>query len=813
MIANKPCLQRFFYVVRNMLIVTLLTQFSVAAQLDSLQQDSLDKVVMAEERAALIPSEYASLIIDVNDEYYPQLREARSLIFDRGITNLLDQHEDLQRLTDYVLLRNNVLESIQSLEEKWRSQINDVNSYADDLEASTTAIIDLKKTLAEKRSNWLDTEAKLEYGEHPPEIVTYSGVAVDTIDYFLDQGATIIDTFTVMYADVVELLLDGREVADRLKSMRQSRVATLMTEKKPFIWSSRFGYDTDAVREHMEYLRGAGMTDARYYVREHSSALVNSALFFAIFIFVFYWTRNRSRNLEDEEEPELVRNIHILEQPFTMAIFSTLVVLSLMLPNLPPLFSYISSLILLYCVIMILAKVMRGHAKWMSYTLAVLLFLLQFDEFISGGEGESRWLTLLVSMVITYMMVWVRRNRKYLRSGTQHGNWPALFIRISPILAIVGLAAVVVNVIGYSRIADLLNSGSILTLVLGLLLLSMFSSLMSVVYHFFHTTFANNSVIIKEDGDKLFSTLTRLLSSVLVLVYLFYCLNFFLVWEPISDFLVSLWELGYDFGTVSLTVGSVVNVFLTILAFYVVALIIAIVLRKEIFHRIDLPRGIGNAVASVTQYTLVVVGVFMALASAGFESRHLGILAGALGVGIGFGLQTIVNNFLSGLILVFERPITVDDVVEVDGVLGVVTSIGIRASKIRQYNGDEVIVPNSDLISKRVTNRTLSDTKRRYTMAFTTGRNVAPDLVVAAVEQAVQGLEGILHDPATRAYFKGTVHQTNHYYINYWGAGNFLDLMNNAQIAVYKALEKVGASVPVDITIELNQLPDDLSTI
>jgi small-conductance mechanosensitive channel len=244
-----------------------------------------------------------------------------------------------------------------------------------------------------------------------------------------------------------------------------------------------------------------------------------------------------------------------------------------------------------------------------------------------------------------------------------------------------------------------------------------------------------------------------------------------------------------------------------------VAVIIAIVLRKEIFHRIDLPRGIGNAVASVTQYTLVVVGVFMALASAGFESRHLGILAGALGVGIGFGLQTIVNNFLSGLILVFERPITVDDVVEVDGVLGVVTSIGIRASKIRQYNGDEVIVPNSDLISKRVTNRTLSDTKRRYTMEFTTGRKVAPDVVVAAVEQAVQGLEGILDDPPTRAYFKGTVHQTNHYYINYWGAGNFLDLMNNAQIAVYKALEKVGASVPVDITIELNQLPDDISTI
>jgi small-conductance mechanosensitive channel len=287
-------------------------------------------------------------------------------------------------------------------------------------------------------------------------------------------------------------------------------------------------------------------------------------------------------------------------------------------------------------------------------------------------------------------------------------------------------------------------------------------------------------------------------------------LNFFLIWEPISDFLLSIWELGYEFGKVKLTVGNIIHVFLTILAFYIVASIISIILRKEVFHRVDLPRGVGNAVASVTQYTVVVVGVFLALASAGFETQHLSILVGGLGIGIGFGLQSIFNNFLSGLILVFERPVTVDDVVEVDGMLGVVTSIGIRASKIRQYNGDEVIVPNSDLIAKRVINRTLSDKRRRYTMEFETGRKVQPDKVVEIIAAAAAGVEGVLDDPPAKAYFKGMEQQSNFYYVHYWGEDNFLDLMSDVEVAVYKAFGKEGVDMPIPIAVELDEVPKEI---
>jgi small-conductance mechanosensitive channel len=509
--------------------------------------------------------------------------------------------------------------------------------------------------------------------------------------------------------------------------------------------------------------------------------------------------------LDDEEEPELVRNVHVLNQPFVMSVFTSIILATLVLPNLPPLLGYVFAFIAVICVVSILTMMMRGGIKWLGYTLAALYVALEVSDFLSVGDAEARWLTLAISVGTLITTIWIWQRRESIRSESMNQSWSRLMIVLSIPMAVVSVLAIVANVLGYGSIAAFLNHGAVLVLIIGLLLLSVFKSLMSVVYHGFHTTFAHNSFIIKEDGDALFRWLTNILRLVTLGIYIYYCLSFFLLWEPVYDILQSVWSFGYAFGSVMLTVGDVVNVILIIIAFWVVASILRILLRKEVFNRVHAPRGVGNAVASMTHYTIMVIGVFLALASAGFETRHLGILAGALGVGIGFGLQTIVNNFLSGLILVFERPVTVDDVVEVDGILGTVTAIGIRSSKIRQFNGDEVIVPNADLISKRVTNRTLSDTRRRYTMTFETGRADDPEKVMKIITSAAQGVDGVLEDPPVKAYFKGMGAQSIKFYVNYWGSGNFLDLMSDVEMTVYKALEEARVQMPIPVQIEIQK--------
>ena len=115
---------------------------------------------------------------------------------------------------------------------------------------------------------------------------------------------------------------------------------------------------------------------------------------------------------------------------------------------------------------------------------------------------------------------------------------------------------------------------------------------------------------------------------------------------------------------------------------------------------------------SVLHYAILLVGFFIALATLGIDLSQITLLAGALSVGIGFGLQNVINNFVSGLILLFERPIKIGDVIEVSGNVGEVRRIGIRASVIRTSDGSEVIVPNGLLISSQVTNWTFSDQQR-----------------------------------------------------------------------------------------------------
>ena len=129
-------------------------------------------------------------------------------------------------------------------------------------------------------------------------------------------------------------------------------------------------------------------------------------------------------------------------------------------------------------------------------------------------------------------------------------------------------------------------------------------------------------------------------------------------------------------------------------------------------------------------YAILLIGFFVALAALGGDITKVTILAGAFTVGVGFGLQTVINNFVCGLILLFERPIKVGDVVQIDSDIGEVRRIGIRACVIRTTDSSEVIVPNGLIISNKVTNWTFSDRYRAVEVPVSAARGVAPQPVI-----------------------------------------------------------------------------------
>ncbi len=149
----------------------------------------------------------------------------------------------------------------------------------------------------------------------------------------------------------------------------------------------------------------------------------------------------------------------------------------------------------------------------------------------------------------------------------------------------------------------------------------------------------------------------------------------------------------------------------------------------------------------------VFVGFFFAVGALGVDFKNITILAGAFSIGIGFGLQNIVNNFVSGLILLFERPIKVDDVVMIDGGLARIKKLGLRATIVQTLGGSDVIVPNSDLVSTRVINWTLSN--RLMRLAIPVGVAYGSDVprVLCTLQEVGGAHPRVLADPESQVPF------------------------------------------------------------
>ena len=195
-------------------------------------------------------------------------------------------------------------------------------------------------------------------------------------------------------------------------------------------------------------------------------------------------------------------------------------------------------------------------------------------------------------------------------------------------------------------------------------------------------------------------------------------------------------------GDVTITASAILSALAVVVVTWLVTKVVRFILDHEILPRLDLRTGVPIAISTIVGYVLVLTGFVLAMAALGIDLTKVTLLAGALGVGVGLGLQGVVSNFASGLILMLERPINVGDQIDVGGVVGEVKRIGVRSSTIRTGQGAEVIVPNSDLASKQVTNWTLSDRARRYEIDVGVEYGSDPARVLRLLEDAAGGSAG-----------------------------------------------------------------------
>lgn len=245
---------------------------------------------------------------------------------------------------------------------------------------------------------------------------------------------------------------------------------------------------------------------------------------------------------------------------------------------------------------------------------------------------------------------------------------------------------------------------------------------------------------------------------------------------------------------------------LTILYILVLAVLLLYISSKfkslfisRLLVRTKLDIGAQQAIGTILRYVVLFVGFIIILQTVGIDLTALNVLAGAVGIGIGFGLQNIANNFISGLIIMFERPIKVGDRVEVDDVNGKVMSIGARSTTIRTNDGIFIIVPNSKFISENVTNWSFGADIIRFRIAVGVAYDSDVDLVQKLLHEVAKESPAVVDDPAPSVWLTELADSALTFELLAWSRdklhrpGNFKSELN---YAIVKKFRDHGVEIP-----------------
>ena len=378
---------------------------------------------------------------------------------------------------------------------------------------------------------------------------------------------------------------------------------------------------------------------------------------------------------------------------------------------------------------MILTDYLRDMGDFSNGTAAVIVFVLVSI----AGVGTFRLGGLL----------WRQSHRS--QAAVEVEQVPHRFVvRLGQGLAIIAAISIALAVIGYSDLAVALLRASLLS-----------TGFLGILFVTFDAV-RNTSAMLSTDRSAGHDSLAAVVVNAGLMVVSLPI--FALIVGVRKSKLTELWssfKSGVTFGEVQLSPGVVLQLIVVFFIGMLMTRLIQRTLKNRVLTKTKIDAGGQNAILSGIGYFGIFLAAVVAITSAGLDLSSLAIVAGALSVGIGFGLQNIVSNFVSGIILLIERPISVGDWIEVGGNMGIVKKISVRSTSIQTFDRTDVIVPNADLVSGTVTN---------YTHGSSVGRIIVPVGVAYGndtreIEQLLLPLAQkhplVLKDPAPSVVFQG----------------------------------------------------------
>jgi small-conductance mechanosensitive channel len=384
----------------------------------------------------------------------------------------------------------------------------------------------------------------------------------------------------------------------------------------------------------------------------------------------------------------------------------------------------------------------RLYVVFMS--LAALFFLLQWARKSSRHEksGHYTWLLRLGSLIfasIMFMEIWGKT------------NLPVYLL------------------------ASLIQSA---TLVL-VFVLFMYMIHGGVEWLFRASPLRRATVMNNDDTDAIIRHVTQFIYIALIVLALIPgVLMTWRVYDSLESATKGIWTLGFTIGSQKISVGLIITSAGILYGSFFISWLFQKVFVDKVLVKRQIQKGIRLAIGRLVHYAVIFAGFLLAILALGFEFTKLTIMLSAHGVGIGFGLQTIVNNFVSGLILLFERPVRVGDSIELNGKWSEIKKIGLRATTVRTFDDADVIIPNADLVSNQVTNWTLSSRRVRLIIPVGVAYGSDVPLVVETLKACARANPMLAEKPEPQVLFLRFGESTLDFELRVW----VLDVDNRLKV-------------------------------
>lgn len=540
-----------------------------------------------------------------------------------------------------------------------------------------------------------------------------------------------------------------------------------------------------------------------YYLRAHLGKLF---LFLAAVLFVVVYIYVLRRQVNDKNT---IRSSLLLSQPLLSGIVIGVNVMQFIFPAPPFVFTFTLLTVTAIALSFIFRRAITRF--WMAVWLSILtLFIFAgLDNLVLQPSRVERWLILAIALLACSVGLIALFSKKH--RATVKERWILYPIAFMVVLE---LASIFLNLFGRFNLSKVL-------LVAGLTNAVVFILFLWVIRLVNEGLQLASSVYQKQERRLFYINYNRVGKRAPVFFYAVLIVGWFVLFgrnfyefrflaDPLRDLLEAEHRLGsYRFSVYNLVV------------FMAIMVCAAVISRVVSYFAAD-PQWEKKEEAQQNRFrlgswilliriTIIVVGLFLAFSALGIPVEQIGIVVGALGVGIGFGLQTLVNNLVSGLIIAFEKPVNVDDLIEVGGKSGKVKSIGFRSSIIATADGADLIMPNGDLLNAHVMNWSQGGAKKRLNIRLEVKYGTDLEKVTVVLKKILDEDEQILSSNGTSVQFVEVTSQAVVIEVYFWvRIAKDSGLVKSRLLAqVYTVFDQEGIVLALPIQeIKLNQETD-----